>query len=931
MEKNYKETLNLPRTDFPMKGNLAQREPVQLERWEKEGMYEKMLEARSGDKRYILHDGPPYANGHLHLGTILNKILKDIVVKFKNMSGERCEYVPGWDCHGLPIELGVEKMLGPKKRTMAAVDIRKHCREHALKFVGIQRDEFKRLGVLGRWEKPYITMSNDYEASIAREFGKFVEGGSLYKGKRPIYWCACCKTALAEAEVEYGDHKSPSVYVKFKLLDDDAFRKAWGLKDESINLVIWTTTPWTIPANLAIALNPDLPYVAVKVESEVWIMAEGLVDTVMESTGHTYSTVVGKPKSQELEHKHCKHPLIDRNSLVILGEHVNLEAGTGAVHTAPGHGQEDFDIGQKYGLDVLAPIDDAGRFTSECAIPWLEGQFVEDANKPIVEKLKEIGALIDTHEISHSYPHCWRCKRPIIFRTTDQWFISMEKNGLRQKALSAIEGVQWIPPWGKQRISGMIAARPDWCVSRQRLWGVPIIALVCEACGTSHTTKGLVDNTVALFEKEGADAWFTHEAGDFKPGGFKCPSCGETEKFGKEPDILDVWFDSGVSYAAVMENQLGVKDQIDLYLEGSDQHRGWFHTALLTSIETRDRAPYKRVLTHGFVVDGKGKKYSKSAKNYVPPEKLINQHGAEILRLWVAAEDYRDDIRFSDEILKRCVEAYRKLRNTARYILGNIDDFDPAKDMVDESKMEEIDRFALTMLERLKGRVVNAYETFEFHQIFHSLNRFCTVEMSSFYLDILKDRLYTEKSDGHLRRSAQSALWKIIDAMTRLMAPVFSFTSDEIWEQLKHLDDDREFVFLADMPRAGDVDEDLIARWERLMNIRETALAALELARAEKFIGNSLAAKLIIECDEDTKTFLNSFGDFTNDLFIVSGIAFGEAGGSYKVCSEDVEGLKVSVEKADGDKCERCWKYSTSVGSNDEHPTICERCAGVVG
>jgi isoleucyl-tRNA synthetase len=930
MEKNYKDTLNLPQTDFPMKGNLSEREPRQLERWENEKIYHKMVENRSESKRYILHDGPPYANGSLHLGTILNKILKDIVVKYKNMSGFRCEYVPGWDCHGLPIELGVEKKLGPKKRTMQPVEIRGECRQHAMHFVDIQREEFKRLGVLGRWEKPYITMSNDYEASIAAEFGKFVESGSLYKGKRPIYWCASCKTALAEAEVEYGDHKSPSIYVKFKLLDDDVLRKEWNLGKENIYLVIWTTTPWTIPANLAIALNPDLHYVAVGVDGEVWVLAEGLLDSVMKATGRSYSTIVGKPQAKELEHKRCKHPLIDRNSLIILGEHVNLEAGTGAVHTAPGHGQEDFDIGQKYGLDILAPIDDAGRFTAECRIPWLEGQFVEDANKPIIEKLKELGALIATHEIVHSYPHCWRCKKPIIFRVTDQWFISMEKNSLRKEALSAIERVQWIPPWGKQRISGMIAARPDWCISRQRLWGVPVIALVCEACGTSHTTKALVDRAVVLFKEEGADAWFSHPASDFKPDDFKCPSCGEARKFGKEPDILDVWFDSGVSYAAVMENQEGIKEQIDLYLEGSDQHRGWFHTALLTSIETRHRAPYKRVLTHGFVVDGQGRKYSKSAQNYVPPDKLIKEHGAEILRLWVAAEDYRDDIRFSDEILKRCIEAYRKLRNTARYILGNLGDFDPNRDMLSSRNMEEIDRFALALLKRLKCRVLDSYENFEFHQIFHALNRFCTVEMSSFYLDILKDRLYTEKKDGKLRRSAQSALWRIIHAMTRLMTPVFSFTADEIWSSMPHLEADEQFVFLADMPKIGEIDESLIARWERLMKLRETALAALEKARAEKFIGNSLAARLLIECDDETRKFLESFGAGLNDLFIVSGVDFAPAAGSYVVAHEEIAGLKISVEKALGEKCERCWKYSITVGENAVHPTICSRCAGVL-
>ncbi|MBT3181407.1 MAG: isoleucine--tRNA ligase [Deltaproteobacteria bacterium] len=930
MEKSYKDTLNLPKTEFPMKGNLSEREPKQLERWYEEKMYERIIEKNAKSPAYIMHDGPPYANGGLHLGTILNKILKDIVVKYKNMSGYRCEFVPGWDCHGLPIELGVEKKLGPKKHTMDPVDVREECREHARGFVDIQREEFKRLGVFARWDDPYLTMTYDYEASIAREFGKFVKSGSLYKGKRPIYWCASCKTALAEAEVEYKDHSSPSIYVKFKLIDDEKFRKKWKLGDEKISVVIWTTTPWTIPANLGIALNPELPYVAVKVDGEVWILAEGLLDSVMESVGKGYSTIVGKPSAKELEHKRCRHPLIDRESLIILGEHVTLEAGTGAVHTAPGHGQEDFDIGQQYGLEILAPVNDAGKFTNECGLSWLEGVFVEDANQMIIDKMVENDSLIHTHEISHSYPHCWRCKRPIIFRVTDQWFISMKKNELRKKALDAITKVQWIPPWGEQRISGMISARPDWCISRQRLWGVPVIALVCEACGSSHTTTELVDNAVELFSKEGADAWFKHPAADFKPKNFKCPSCGEKERFGKEPDILDVWFDSGVSYAAVLEQKEHLEEQADLYLEGSDQHRGWFHTSLLTSIGTRKRAPYKRVLTHGMVVDGSGRKYSKSAKNYVPPVKLINQHGAEILRLWVAAEDYRDDIRFSEEILKRCVEAYRKLRNTARYMLGNLSDFDPKKDMVPESEMEEIDRYALAELARLTDKMLNGYDKFEFHTIFHALNRFCTVEMSSFYLDILKDRLYAERADGQLRRSAQTVLWKIIVSLTKMMAPIFSFTSDEIWNVMPKDGTEPESVFLSEMPKGDSADKALLSKWERLMKIRQTVMKALEEARAEKFIGNSLAAQVVIECDEELKDFLKGFGDNIHDLFIVSGVVFDTAGGDHYIESDELKGLKVAVEKARGEKCERCWKYCTSVGETADHPTICNRCVGVL-
>ncbi|MFH0800118.1 MAG: isoleucine--tRNA ligase [Pseudomonadota bacterium] len=927
---NYKDTLNLPQTDFPMKANLPEREPLALAKWESEKLYERMIEARGKCPTYVLHDGPPYANGHLHLGTILNKILKDIVVKYKNMAGFRCEFVPGWDCHGLPIELQVDKDMGAAKRSMAPVDIRRACRKHAEKFIDIQRQEFKRLGVLGRWEKPYRTMSFDYEASIVREFGRFVKSGSVYKGKKPIYWCASCRTALAEAEVEYADHTSPSIYVKFKLEDDGELRKEWKLKDEPIYLVIWTTTPWTIPANLAIALNPDLPYVAAKVDDEIWIVAEGLLDPVMEAVGRKYSTIVGKPSSAKLEHKRCRHPLIERDSLIILGEHVTLEAGTGAVHTAPGHGQEDYDVGHRYGLDVLAPIDDGGKFTEEAGLPWLTGIFVEAANKPIIEKLKEVGALVKCQDITHSYPHCWRCKKPIVFRSTDQWFISMEKSDIRKRALEAIDRVEWIPPWGKNRIGGMVASRPDWCISRQRLWGVPVVALVCDACGNSHTTPELADRTAEIFEKEGSDAWYTHPAADFIPKGFECPSCGEKKNFGKEPDIMDVWFDSGVSYAAVLENEENIKDPADLYLEGSDQHRGWFHTSLLTSIGTRGRAPYKRVLTHGFVVDGDGKKYSKSAKNYVPPEALINKHGAEILRLWVAAEDYSDDIRFSDEIFTRCIEAYRKLRNTARYILGNLGDFNPDSDCVADADLLEIDRWAISELGLLVTRVLASYESFEFHAISHALGRFCTVELSAFYLDILKDRLYTEKKDGLLRRSAQTTMWRILDSMARIMAPIFSFTSDEIWRAMPRRKDAPDTVFLADMPAAPESDAALVDRWERLVVLRSVVTKVLEAARADKFIGNSLAAKVVIECDEAQRVFLEGFGEALPDLFIVSDVSFGTAAGKYIFSSEDVPGFKVAVEAAGGEKCDRCWKHSKSVGSNSEHPAICARCAGVI-
>ena len=930
---DYKSTLNLPKTEFPMKADLARREPDQLKRWDEEHLYKRIIEANRGKPAYIFHDGPPYANGRIHMGHILNKVLKDILVKYKNMSGFRCEFVPGWDCHGLPIEIEVDKKLGSKKLGMKPIEKRQACRAHAAQFIEIQREEFKRLGCIGRWEKPYQTMSNDYEATIAREFGKFVAAGSVYKEKKPILWCASCRTALAEAEVEYGDHVAPSIYVKFRLEDDGQFRKAWGLKDEPIFVVIWTTTPWTIPANLAIALHPDLPYVAVKVEGEVWIMAEGLMDAVMAAVGKTYYTVVGKPKSADLEHKHCRHPLIDRVSLLILGEHVTLEAGTGAVHTAPGHGQEDYEIGRRYGLDVLAPVDDSGKFTEEALLPWLTGVFVEDANDMVVEKLKEAGALVKTDKVSHSYPHCWRCKKPIIFRSTEQWFISMQKNDLRGKSLAAIEEVKWIPPWGKNRIGGMISCRPDWCISRQRIWGVPIVALVCASCGVSHTTQELVEKAAKIFDEEGSDAWFSKPAEEFLPKEFRCPSCGERKNFGKEKDILDVWFDSGVSYAAVLEKEEGIKEPADLYLEGSDQHRGWFHTSLLTSIGTRGRAPYRRVLTHGFVVDGEGKKYSKSARNYVPPEELIKKHGAEILRLWVAAEDYRDDIRFSDEILTRLIEAYRKVRNTCRYIVANLYDFKPDKDAVKDEKLTEIDRFAMHTLQQFIKRVEQGYEDFEFYAITQALNRLCTVELSAFVFDIMKDRLYCEKADGPVRRAAQTVLWNIGDVLVRIMAPILSFTAEELWQFLPVYEGKPESVFLAPFPKVEEkyLDEKLAARWMRLMQVREVVTKALEIARSQKAIGNSLEAKVVIEAPEELRNFLTTFGSSLPDLFIISAVEFGNATGAHVHQSEEISGLKIAVLPADGAKCSRCWKKSQSVGADASHAEICARCASVVG
>ncbi|OGQ04357.1 MAG: isoleucine--tRNA ligase [Deltaproteobacteria bacterium RIFCSPLOWO2_01_44_7] len=928
-----KETLNLPQTDFPMKAGLPQKEPQLLKFWEDLKLYEKLIEKNKDKTPYIFHDGPPYANGNIHYGTILNKVLKDIVVKFKNMSGQLCEFVPGWDCHGLPIELQVDKDLGSKKAQMSPLEIRKKCKEHALKYIDIQRSEFKRLGGVGRWEEPYITMSPQYEAAIAREFGKFVEKDLVYRSKKPVFWCPSCRTALAEAEVEYANHRSPSIYVKFKLMETNKVKKSWGLKEEPVYLVIWTTTPWTLPANLAISLHPSFTYAAIRMGKEVWVIADTLLNKVLEVFGSPECEVLTKFSGKDLENLHCQHPFLPKQSLIVLGAHVTSEAGTGCVHTAPGHGQEDYVIGQKYGLEPFAPIDAQGRFTKEVGLAWIEGKKVEEANQPIIDHLKQSGALAKEDKLEHSYPHCWRCKNPILFRATEQWFVSMEKQDLRKKALRAIDNVEWIPPWGRNRIFGMVQERPDWCISRQRLWGVPIIALACSECETVHTTKELVDKAAKVFEKEGSDAWFaSDDVSQFIPEKFSCPKCKKKTKFVKVGDILDVWFDSGVSFAAVLEEMLKLKEPADLYLEGSDQHRGWFHTSLLISIGTRDRAPYKRVLTHGFVVDAEGKKLSKSAKNYIPPDNVLKNQGAEMLRLWVANEDYRNDIRFSEEILTRLIDSYRKVRNTCRYMLGNLFDFTPGKDEVPYEELLELDRWALHVLQSVIKQVREAYERFEFHMIAHTLNRFCAVELSSFYFDILKDRLYTEAKKGLPRRAAQTALFKILETMTRLMAPILSFTAEEVWQASPAFEGKPKSIFLTDLPAPNSKWEDqaLSERWERFFTMRGLVTKALELARAGKFLGNSLEAKVVIEAKKDQQQFLQSFGTSLPDLFIVSEVEFGKAKGNWTHTSDEVAGFKVGVEKATGKKCGRCWKYLSSVGSNAKNPDVCERCAHVL-
>ncbi len=813
----YKDTLNLPKTDFPMRANLPQNEPKQVEKWQRDETYFQALEINHGNPKFILHDGPPYANGNIHIGHALNKILKDIIVKYKAMTGNAAPYVPGWDCHGLPIELQVEKNIGrAKKLAMSKAEIRRLCKEYAEKYISIQRDEFKRLGVLGDWERPYRTLDPAYEAQEVRELGKIVESGALYRQKKPVYWCASCVTALAEAEVEYEDHISPSIYVKFAVTNSKGL-----FPIDPVNgtfFVIWTTTPWTLPANQAIAVHPKFMYRLVKTPKGQLIINQELIPSVMMVCGiapEEYQILDGAWPGTDLEGIVCRHPWIDRDSQIILGEFVTQDQGTGAVHIAPGHGQEDYEVGMRYGLPVMAPVDAEGKFTAEAGD--LKGESVFKADARIIQKLAERGALLKEEKLSHSYPHCWRCKKPVIFRATEQWFISMDKKGLRQDALDAIEQVRWIPPWGKDRIRGMLESRPDWCVSRQRSWGVPIPAVYCGSCNRAVLTQELCNHVAEIFEREGSDAWFLRPVNELIPASVTCPDCGGRD-FTREEDILDVWFDSGVSHAAVVERDPRLGGRADLYLEGSDQHRGWFHTSLLTSLATRGRAPYGSVLTHGFTLDGKGRKMSKSLGNVIAPQEIMKKSGAEILRLWVAAEDFREDVRISDEILNRLIEAYRRLRNTARFLISNLYDFDPKKDVVKAAELDEMDRWILQRTQDVLSRCREAYDDCEFHVVYHTLNNFCSVDLSAQYLDIVKDRLYCEGTKSKTRRAAQTTLARILDVLVHLMAPILSFTAEEIWNYLPDKKQRPGSVFLSQIPTPDTslVDQGLADKWDRI-------------------------------------------------------------------------------------------------------------------
>jgi len=919
---DYKATLNLPKTTFPMKANLTEREPEILRVWEERKIYQRLRELRADRGMWILHDGPPYANGHIHMGHALNKLLKDFVVKSRSMMGHNAVFVPGWDCHGLPIEHQVDKELGEGKKGVGVVEKRRLCRQYAARFIDVQREEFRRLGVLGDWDHPYTTMDYRYEAVILRELAKFVGAGSVYRGLKPVHWCMHCNTALAQAEVEYEEQRTPSIWVKFPLTSVPS-EIAANLEGRPAFAVIWTTTPWTLPANLAIAVHPTQSYVALEVLGEIYVVARARThDFLMVFPQPVQHHVLGVFPGSALEGHTFRHPWIDREGPIASADFVAMDQGTGLVHIAPGHGEEDYELGRKLGLQVYNPVDDDGRFIPE--VEHFAGLTVWEANLKIIEHLQAVGNLVAKQEMTHSYPHCWRCKNPTIFRATEQWFIAMEENNLRHRGLEEIRKVKWIPPWGEERISNMIMTRPDWCISRQRAWGVPIAAFYCQACRAVLAERHLMERVADVMEREGADVWFLKSAEELLPPGTRCPRC-DGAQFIKEDDILDVWFDSGVSQAAVLETRPDQHWPAEMYLEGSDQHRGWFHSSLLAAVGTRDRAPYKEVLTHGFVVDGEGRKMSKSLGNVIAPQEVMSTHGAEILRLWVAAEDYRDDVRLSTEILTRLVEGYRRIRNTCRYLLGNLYDFDPQKHLVPPGELLEIDRFILHHLQRLTGRLLRAYDRYEFHILFHALHNFCAVDLSAFYLDVLKDRVYASAATSPERRAAQTAMYLILENLTRLMAPVLSFTADEIWAYIPRHGHEAESVHLTEFPKVDDtyVDEPLAERWERLLRVRDEVLKALEEARKGKLIGNAVEAKVEILAGPTLHPFLAGYAKDLPTIFIVSAVDLNPG-------PPDGPELSVNVHRAPGQKCERCWLYRESVGQFSTHPTLCDRCVAVL-
>jgi isoleucyl-tRNA synthetase len=928
---DWKDTLNLPRTGFPMKANLPTSEPETLARWASMDLYGKIRAKREGSRKFVLHDGPPYANGQIHLGTALNKLLKDFVVKSRSMAGFDSPYVPGYDCHGLPIELKVDRELGPKKREMSTADFRRACRAYAERFIGVMTQEFQRLGIFGDWDHPYLTMNFKYQATIARALGKFVEKGLVYKGKKPVHWCIHCRTALAEAEVEYEEHASPSIYVEFALAPDSAatFGDAFPeLKGRDLSALIWTTTPWTIPSNLAIAFHPEFDYAAYEIGSRAVIVAEALAPKVAEVAGVTFGEPLARFKGAQMEHLRFMHPLYTRISLGVLGDYVTLDAGTGAVHTAPGHGSDDFNTGVRYGLDIYAPVGPGGHFLE--SVGMFAGQRVFDANPNIEQALKERARLWHRETFTHQYPHCWRCHNPVIFLATSQWFIRMDGDGgvgperkpLRQAALEAIDkDVAWIPAWGRDRIYNMLVNRPDWCISRQRAWGVPIPAVDCAKCGEALLTAELVERAASVFDEYGADAWYERPIDEFIPPGLTCPSCGGTE-FERERDILDVWFDSGSSHEAVLPFRPDLTWPADMYLEGSDQHRGWFQSSLLVGLGTRGRPPFREVLTHGFLIDVDGRKMSKSLGNTIQPQEVIKESGAEILRLWVAMSDFREELRVGKQILQRVIEAYRKFRNTLRYLVSNLYDFDPSRDRLPLDRLQEVERFILSRYGTAAATVLRGYERYDYPTIFQTLNQFLTVDLSAFYADVSKDRLYTFAAGSPERRSAQTAMYVMADGLARLLAPILPVTADELWRHLPSgtaADAREESVHLAEFPRdvAALANADVEQRWTRLLEIRDEVNRALETARQSKIIGTSLAAHVSLTAGGETAALLRRHEADLPMLFIVSQVTLDTAG---------PEGVSVSVLRAEGEKCERCWRIVPKLSREPGLEGLCSRC-----
>ena len=932
----YKKTLNLPRTKFDMRARLPEREPKSVQRWEEMDLYGTIIERNKNKPKFVLHDGPPYANGMIHHGHVLNKTLKDIVVRYRNMAGYLTAYTPGWDCHGLPIEQQVlqnYKQNGMDFHDIPVPKIRAACRRYAQKYVGIQKQQFRDILCTGDWENPYLTLTLKYESTIAREMARWIEKGHLYKGFKPVLWDTVFETALAEAEIEYEDHESPSVYVKFPLEGDlsTVLPEAAG---KPAFVVIWTTTPWTLPANLAIAFGPSIEYCAIEHDGEVFVFARGLLEASMKDIGwseDSYS-IIGDLNSTDMLKFNSRHPWIDRQSKHVEADYVTLEQGTGCVHTAPGHGEDDYITGLKNGLDILTPVDAKGCLTKD--VDKYAGMFVFDANPVIVKDMHEAGILLNppNQKIKHQYPHSWRSKKPVIFRATPQWFFKLDHNELRAKAIEEIAATNWIPHWGEARINGMVTNRPDWCISRQRAWGVPIPTFTCTECEEDLVDAGVAHRMADLFAEHTSDIWFQWEAKDLLPEGTVCPKCGGTH-FKQGSHIVDVWFDSGVSWAAVCEDNEMLGTPVDLYLEGSDQHRGWFHSSLLCSVATRGKAPYKTVLTHGFVVNEHGRKYSKSSRNYVPIEKITKKYGAEILRMWVVSEDYRNDIRFSDTILSRMVDAYRKIRNTFRFLLGNISDYNPVEDRVGDEALESIDRWALMKLRSLVERFKTAYETYDLHVIYHSLVEFCTNDLSAFYLDIIKDRIYVEKTDSATRRAAQRTMYEIASVMSRMLAPVLPHTTEEIWAAMPAFEGKQESIHLEAFPTVEDglaADTAFMESWGTLIDVRDDVLKKLEEARRNKEIGHSLDARVkLYAAPEKLRSLLAQRGEkFMADLFIVSQVEF--VGEPDDLLTGELAGLHMGIGKARGKKCDRCWIYHEETGSDDTYPDTCPRCAGVL-